>query len=376
MSKISPDMEKSIIDFLDEYPTKKEGVEAFNEHWGTDFHYRTITQRYNNMKKGIVDALDENYEAKQLERLSKAQTRAMIEQKKAVFMKRDVHSLTREAGLIDIIIDEVRKNSNIEVKKEFRRTKEPIKPEVLEFIISDEHFTGEKDEVLDNVFNAIYSDIYFRGIENPEEFTEFRLTFLGDNIEGMAAHKSQIAVAKMVKPTLLYANMLANKINQLYDSLIKDYPKMEFTVAFVPESNHGQIRPLSSQRSEFPEEDMGYVIENILSTSLNENIYMYEAENGVVKTHDTFYLHGHQGFAKGRNFDKIVSTLGNDRDVVMGHFHHLETHQKGNNLFLLAPAAKSNHYDYEKQGGFNSSSAILKVRRARGRIEEWKLIKL
>lgn len=290
-------------------------------------------------------------------------SRVMIERKKNVLMKNELHKMSREMALKEEILEHALQITSLP-EVTIRKGKSKDKDELIEIVISDLHYKGGPVETkhVCNVFNAAAEAIR----ENQVKGAEYRITFLGDDIEGMGAHESQLLESSYhaINQTIHIANLYSNGINRLFKEVPKGSAK---SVVFVPYSNHGLAYGTMKARYQFPTNDYGMIIFEFLKKTLDEDIYIFEPDSDrfVVETPEAIYSHGHQGFHKNKN--KLNEVLGVDKDIFQGHLHHTEIIEERNRTIAKFPTCRRQQVDYERMAGFQSTPQIAIVKTRKGK---------
>lgn len=187
---------------------------------------------------------------------------------------------------------------------------------IYHVFLSDIHI-GKYDyaihkDIFDNVVLKIHNEI-------PKgECVD--LCFMGDIIEGLlrtsALRKIKIDLVEQVR----WSYQL---ITYLLDSLVPDYI---VGVKFLDEDNHGEIRPLGSQRNDFPEMNFNKFLSDYLEAYCEVNKVSFESNPiiSIITGEQTYYLlHGHQFKSL-----KALREYYKNEYVIYGHFHNYNNNQK------------------------------------------------
>lgn len=221
----------------------------------------------------------------------------------------------------------------------------------LDVHIADFHYKGEDDEERAyEFFSQLLGTI--RTTWNKKQ--TIRVAFLGDDIEGELhasshdKHQKETTVNQIIGVSRHYISFL--------DTLAKIVgKKASIEVAFVPESNHGQLRFHGMQRGEAPRNDVGYIIRDNLMRALDGKMKFWEADKGIVETDDTFYMHGDKAYMK--TSEKVRLKLGTKKHIIMGHFHRTKTTDHGTQWVICVPKASPNVETYSEEAGYNDGIA-------------------
>lgn len=133
--------------------------------------------------------------------------------------------------------------------------------ERIDIIISDLHYSGSRDDQkIKNLFAKQIANL--KEIIKAKPNSKVRLAFLGDDIEGelhlssLDKHQEENTINQVIGVRRHYANFI--------ESVCKVVGYKNVEVAFVPESNHGQIRLHGMSRGQAPRNDVGYDIREFL----------------------------------------------------------------------------------------------------------------
>lgn len=276
---------------------------------------------------------------KEINRKSAAMHKALRTQSKALEAK----------SMLENILEAGRK-----VKNAFISTKaNKATTERTDIVISDMHYSGKRDE---KAIKALFGNQLSRLTELKKASLVFkvRLVFLGDDIEGelhlssLDKHQEENTINQVNGITALYAGFIEAVIGIVGASNVE--------VAFVPESNHGQIRLHGTSRGQFPRNDVGYIIRESLISKFKE-IKFWGSNKGIVETNDSIYLHGDKPFA--RTADRVRLRLGTTKHIVMGHWHSAKVSQHGKTYLIVAPKATQNREAYSDEAGYDENPAQI-----------------
>lgn len=195
---------------------------------------------------------------------------------------------------------------------------------------SDAHFgkvfKSIHNEYSEAIFEKRMKDLMYETLDvvNQQGFEHIHVINLADSIEGMSLRVSQLQSIQMgfIDQTIKFSKYIASWLNEL-----SKYVKVSYH--HVPASNHSQIRPFNSSRSEFVSEDLEKVIMNYVHDVLenNPNIEVPLNEGEIVKLnilgYNVWALHGHQLKGKSNAIRDLTMLHREFIDVLyIGHFHH------------------------------------------------------
>lgn len=225
--------------------------------------------------------------------------------------------------------------------------------ERTDIIISDLHYSGKRD---DNAIKKLLANQIARlkELKDAKLISKVRLVFLGDDIEGelhlssLDKHQEENIVNQVNGVTSIYAGFIEAVIGILKAENVE--------VAFVPESNHGQIRLHGTSRGQFPRNDIGYIIRESLIAKFPK-VKFWDATKGIITTNDSIYLHGDKPFAKESR--RVRLALGTKKHIVMGHWHSAKVSQHGKTYLIVAPKATQNREAYSDEAGYDENPAQI-----------------
>lgn len=225
----------------------------------------------------------------------------------------------------------------------------------IDIIVSDLHYSGKRDENgIKKLFLAQINQLKL--LNTLKMVKKVRLAFLGDDIEGelhlssLDKHQEENTVNQVNGVKRLYADFI--------NSVCEIVGHANVEVAFVPESNHGQIRILGMTRGQAPRNDVGYIIrEFLIEKFLDKGVKFWDSEKGIVETDDTIYLHGDKQFAKKDQTLRL--TLGKTKHIVMGHWHQTRITQHKKTYLIVAPKATQNRESYSDEAGYDENPAQI-----------------
>ena len=135
----------------------------------------------------------------------------------------------------------------------------------VDVIISDLHYKGHMD---DKPVRKLLKKVMVEIEKNKA--TKHRLVFLGDDIEG------ELHLSSLDKSQEQNTVNQVNGVQKLYADFINSVASIiganKVEVAFVCESNHGQLRLHGMNRGEQPRNDVGYIIKNYLVAATDDKI--------------------------------------------------------------------------------------------------------
>jgi hypothetical protein len=218
-------------------------------------------------------------------------------------------------------------------------------------------------------------------IVNQQQFDHIHIINGADSIEGMSLRVSQLQSISMgfIDQTIKFSKFIAAWLNEL-----SKYVKI--TYHHVPASNHSQIRPFNSSRSEFVSEDLEKVIMNyvhdVLEYNPNVDVPLYESD--IVKLdildYKVWALHGHQ--LKGRkNAIRDLSLLHREfiDYLYVAHFHHAGSLTVGEGLtndieMIQIPSVMgTDEYSDSLMTGAKAGALFSVFERGKGRTIEYKI---
>lgn len=253
--------------------------------------------------------------------------------KKVQSLTSEFNKLKREEARRELLIDSIKESITTLPSPTFQplasgKSSTKHKEYVLSF--GDTHF-GKKFKSLHNEYSEEITyermqDLIKDVVEiiNKEKITHLQLINGADSVEGMTLRISQLKSLQsgFVDQVIKYCKMYSAWLNEL-----SKYVKL--TVHHLTSSNHTELRPFSSNRSEFPAEDMERIIAMYIQDTLvkNERIKVKVYEDGIADFtlcgYNVLALHGHQI----KNNKSVLKDLSFLRKkfydyCFVSHFHH------------------------------------------------------
>jgi hypothetical protein len=218
-------------------------------------------------------------------------------------------------------------------------------------------------------------------IVHQQGFGHIHIINGADSIEGMSLRVSQLQSISMgfIDQTIKFSKFIASWLNELSKHV-------KITYHHVPASNHSQIRPFNSSRSEFVSEDLEKVIMNYVHDVLeyNPNVKVPLYESDIVKIdvlgYNVWALHGHQ--LKGRkNAIRDLSLLHRSfiDYLYVAHFHHAGSLTVGegvNNdieMIQIPSVMGADEYSDSLMTGAKAGALFSVFERGKGRTIEYKI---
>lgn len=218
-------------------------------------------------------------------------------------------------------------------------------------------------------------------IVNKYGFEHIHIINGADSVEGMSLRVSQLQSISMgfVDQTIKFSKFIAAWLNEL-----SKYVKI--TYHHVPASNHSQIRPFNSARSEFVSEDLEKIIMNYVHDVLENNsridVPLYSGE--IVKLNILDYkvwaIHGHQ-LKRKKNAIRDLSQLHREfiDYLFVAHFHHAGSLTVGEGLdndieLIQIPSVMgADEYSDSLMTGAKAGALFSVFEKGRGRTIEYRI---
>lgn len=355
-------MNKKIYEvFMREDLTIKEKINLLNKFFNKNWTKRTYQQRYKNYADGFNHGIEENSSEIKLEILAKKELSILEKQKGNMLLRKVANKKTRldahEKTLLEIIKQETpikykRYDKSFFIKSDDR----------IEYVIADLQYKSGKSysNWTHKIFNTIIEDIKKYKIEKVIKDLQVRISFLSDDIEGHDRMSQAIEVqAGQVTQVRELQSIYAERLNE-----ISEISGIIMEVVFVPWSNHGMVG--HKEKYSMPENDFGLIMYDYLSKTLNSTIYLYPInyKSFIVETEDAIYTHGHQPYM--RSISRRQQILGVDKDIFIGHNHHINWCKEGKQNIIGFPTCRKDYVAYERMAGFTVIPAIVRIERGNG----------
>lgn len=283
----------------------------------------------------IVDTSNIGDSAKaELQSILEAKDELIKERKKLQTVNVQAQEYYRTAGRNELMIEQI---------KEAIAELEPI--EVKQYVIDrpeqsigllciadahyDSNFTvkGLNGQEPINVYDKyIFQDRMWRllgkMISDDVDMDKLKIVFCGDSLEGLIRASSLTKLRQpVVKSTVEFAEFVSQWLVRVYEEL-----KVPIDVAFVP-GNHTVCRYLS-QKPEFPEENLEYIIHAIVSIRLEDTDINVEPYDDVYFTQifneNFIFAHG-----ETKQLESLMNYFENlygiDIDACYGAHYHSES---------------------------------------------------
>ena len=206
---------------------------------------------------------------------------------------------------------------------------------------------------------------------------------LGDLVQGiLRVSDLKLNDTSLVKCVVEIAQIIAMFLNTL-----SSFVKVEYY--HVPQANHSQIRLLNTKASALPDEDLEYVIGNIIKASLanNDNVVIHLQEDSVgyidiqLPASTLCAMHGHQI----KNFENAIKDIealtGRYYSaLLLGHYHsgkEIPTNEGefGDKEVLISSSfIGSDPYSESLFKGTKAACKIYGFNGAEGHIESYKIV--
>ena len=312
------------------------------------------------------------------------------ERKKLQTITSQYNKIAREKARRDLLFERVLENVQKLPVPEFEplqnTTSKKKRFGVLGF--GDIHF-GKVFESLHNSYSEEISKermekLLYETVEivNEHGFTEIYVINGADSIEGLTLRISQLQSLQsgMIDQTIKFAKFMSSWLNEL-----SKYVKI--TYLHVPSANHSECRPFSSNRGEFPSEDMEKVIMHYVHDVLefNDRVNVVISDKGLVdfKVFDFEMgaLHGHQ-LKGGKNAIKDLSMLHKKfyDYLFVFHFHHGNSLTVGENgvnnveILQMPSIMGSDEYSDSLMTGGKAGAKFFVFEEDKGKTIEYSII--
>ncbi len=300
-----------------------------------------------------------------LEKIASAKTKLMKERELIKVQRAQLRNDVKVATNIDLFLKAVQKAAGYKPVKGRSTVKPKAKARIVDFVVADQQYKGGEEAWTRKIFDIFVEEA--KQLNKVTTPTEFRFTFLGDEIEGGAAHPAtqrQALKEDVITALFELSKQYAEGINRVNEVITG---KHKTSLVFTPFSNHGMHGGTGKARYQFPMEDYGRIMHKLIGDTINKKIYNYpvDTDRFLVETDDTIYLHGHQGYMKSAQ--KRAEVLGTDKDIYMGHLHHLKVEEEMHRDAAIFPTCRKDLQDYERMAGFKPTPQVSVVIRENGK---------
>ena len=299
---------------------------------------RQIIKRYRK-QHGLLpkhqDVVDKNTMQK-LQEIELKRLELEKEKKKLQTEKSEINKWLREQARIELFYEKLEKAINERYDLEIPQYIKPDKQAKRDVVvtIADCHYgkevniVGLKGEIL-NIYNVEIFEYRMWNllgeiikIINKENLNHINVVNLSDSIDGIL-RMSQLQSLQLgvVESVMGFSNFMVNWLNELSKYVRVDY----YNVL----GNHNEIRPLGSQRGDFPHENTERIISWHLKTALsnNPNIDIHIGES-YVQYFDTvgvniLAVHGHNEKDLEKSLKDYIVLYNQKIDILLaGHLHN------------------------------------------------------
>ncbi|MCR8641532.1 hypothetical protein NV379_02575 [Paenibacillus sp. N1-5-1-14] len=365
-------------------------AEKMNEASNEDFGESKWRKDYSLIKKGFDlankrniqnDEILNEYEMKKIE----AETAV----KKVQSVKIEYNKLLRENARFDLKWDMVKDSIEKLPAPDFQLdnfySKDNDRVGVMSFadIHFGKYFKSINNEYSEEIATNRMQQLLYETLEivNQQGFEHIHIINGADSIEGMSLRVSQLQSISMgfIDQTIKFSKFIASWLNELSKHV-------RITYHHVPASNHSQIRPFNSSRSEFVSEDLEKIIMNyvhdVLEYNPNVDVPLYEGD--IIKLdilgYKVWALHGHQLKGK-KNAIRDLSVLHREfiDYLYIAHFHHAGSLTVGigaNNdieVIQIPSVMGSDEYSDSLMTGAKAGALFSVFERGKGRAIEYKI---
>ncbi len=301
----------------------------------------------------------------EIEKIAGARTRLLKERELIKVQRLQLRDEVKVATNLDLFLKAVEKTAGYTPAKGRAASKPKAKSRIVDFVIADQQYKGGEEAWTRKIFDIFVEEA--KQLNEASTPTEFRFAFLGDEIEGGAAHPAtqrQALKEDVITSLFELSKQYAEGINRVNEVITG---KHKASLVFTPFSNHGMHGGIGKARYQFPMEDYGRIMHKLIGDTIDKKIYNYpvDTDRFLVETDDTIYLHGHQGYM--RSAQKQAEVLGTGKDIYMGHLHHLKVEEEMHRDSVIFPTCRKDLQDYERMAGFKPTPQVSVVIRENGK---------
>lgn len=396
-SDYSKAQNESIRDFKIRICTNKDAYsltwedirDLINKQTGDNYGESTYRKWWSAFSNGVEYGKTSAINGEALNELEVKKIEAETAVKKVQAVKVEYNKILREDARTKLMWDMVKESIEKLPTPDFQfdnfHVQESEKVGILSF--GDVHF-GKCFESINNSYNEELAKQSMQellhetlNIVNQQGFGHIHVINGADSIEGMSLRVSQLQSISMgfIDQTIKFSKFIAAWLNEL-----SKYVKI--TYHHVPASNHSQIRPFNSSRSEFVSEDLEKVIMNYVHDvlALNPNVDVPIYETDIVKIdvlgYNVWALHGHQLKGK-KNAIRDLSLLHRTfiDYLYVAHFHHAGSFTVGEGvdndieLIQIPSVMGADEYSDSLMTGAKAGALFSVFERGKGRSIEYKI---
>lgn len=280
-----------------------------------------------------IDNIDNSVKS-ELQSILEAKEELIKERKKLQTVNAQAQEYYRTVGRNELLVEQIKEAiaelEPIEVKHcEFKKPEQSVGLLCIADAHYDSNFTvkGLNGQDPINVYDKhIFQDRmwYLLGqiIADNVNIDKLKIVFQGDSLEGLIRASSLIKLRQpVVKSTVEFAEFVSQWLVRVYEEL-----KVPIDVAFVP-GNHTVCRYLS-QKPEFPEENLEYIIYSIVKIRLENTEINVEPYDDVyfTKIFNENFLFAH---GETKDLEALMNYFENlygiDIDACYGAHYHSES---------------------------------------------------
>ena len=270
----------------------------------------------------------------ELQSILEAKEELIKERKKLQTVNMQAQEYYRTAGRNELLVEQIKEAiaelEPIEAKRyEFKKPEQSIGLLCIADAHYDSNFTvkGLNGQDPINVYDKhIFQDRMWRllgqMIVDDVSIDKLKIVFQGDSLEGLIRASSLTKLRQpVVKSTVEFAEFVSQWLVRVYEEL-----KVPIDVAFVP-GNHTVCRYLS-QKPEFPEENLEYIIYSIVQIRLENTEINVEPYDDVyfTKIFNENFLFAH---GETKDLETLMNYFENlygiDIDACYGAHYHSES---------------------------------------------------
>lgn len=211
-------------------------------------------------------------------------------------------------------------------------------------------------------------------IIEKERITSLNVFSMGDYTDGIIRVKQLMKLRYgVIEGTIKYALFLANWLNELSKYVRVDYQMVV--------GNHSELRLCGQPKGTFADENMGFVVQTMLESSLSQNPNFTMIKNpsglifGEITDSKVLGIHG-----EVKNMDRAIKDFSNTYNVLLdiligGHMHHSKGECVGVNRDVVnVPSIIGiDDFSIDINRTSNAGASLFTVERGYGKVQEYNI---
>ena len=191
-------------------------------------------------------------------------------------------------------------------------------------------------------------------LNNVEAGSKVDLVFAGDIIDGILRMSQLVKVKADITRQVIWANEL---LLEFFENVSEMY--IINSIYFIDEDNHSEVRPLNSQRGDFPEMNMLKIVSQQLKTYCDlKGITYHGGAELEITIAGQEYIIEHGDKKGGKN---ALHKYHKDNNLIYAHYHNYESMYNENLFHHLCLGALCLGDDYTNRLGIRHTYASFVI---------------